>query len=202
MPSNRFLEDFREEHRQLRDILLALRSAIELGNSEEIQERIGELATTAGPHFFYEGEALYPALTALYGDEYVDRLQAEHEQTLAAARALAELGEAEEFTPEESERALQLVSDLLPHIGERDGMAVVLEVLPAQQVSAIAKARTHARKTRKTIHEAGKRRGKRAGAKQSAPRAASKTRHLKARAAVSKAPTRVRAKIARKKRAK
>jgi hypothetical protein len=202
MPSNSFLEDFREEHRQLRDILLALRSAIELGDSEEIQQRISDLADTAGPHFFYEGEALYPALTALYGDEYVDRLQAEHEQTLAATRALAELGESEEFTPDESERALQLVSDLLPHIGERDGMAVVLEVLPAQQVNAIAKARMHARKTKKTIHEAGRPRGKRVMAKQSAPRADSKIRHLKSRAAISKALTRMRVKIVPKKRAK
>jgi len=197
-----FVESFRQEHRQLLNVLLALRDALESGDTERFQQGIGELAATAGPHFYYEGEALYPALAGLYGDEYVDRLQAEHDSTLAAARDLAELADAVEVSADQSERALELVSELLPHVSERDGLAVIVEVLPPEQVGAIMEAREHARKTGITIHEAAKRRVKRGGAKQAASRVAAKARGRKKRTAKPKVSARVRMKTKGKKRAR
>ena len=194
-----FIESFRDEHRQLRDLLLALRSAIEIGDSAGIQQGLGELAATVGPHFFYEGEALYPALAQLYGSEYVERLQAEHERELGVARELAELAE-EELSPDDTDRALELIGDLLPHVSERDGIAVIVEVLPEEQVKAIAKVREHAHKRRVTIHEAAKRGTKSRGAKRKAPQIAAKSKARKTRPAASKAGAR--AKTARRTRGK
>jgi hypothetical protein len=200
MQASEFAESFRQEHRMLRDILLALREALEVGEFEAVQDSIDDLAAAAGPHFFYEGEALYPALTEIYSDKYVNRLQAEHEQTLAAARALAELADSAELSPEETERATELVNGLLAHVSERDGLAVIVEVLPPEQVGAIVKAREHARKTGVTIHEAARRSKKRGAAKRAAKLAAAKTKSRKGPAAKPKAAARTRVKSAQKKR--
>ncbi|HYB92407.1 MAG TPA: hemerythrin domain-containing protein [Candidatus Binataceae bacterium] len=195
-----FVESFRDEHRQLLGTLLALRDALESGDTERAQEGIGELIAAAGPHLFYEGEALYPALAGLYGDEYVSRLQAEHENTLAAALDLAELADMVESSHDAAERALELVSELLPHVSERDGLAVVVEVLPEEQVGAIAEAREHARKRGVTIHEAAKGRARRGRAKRAASRVAAKARVRKKPAVKPKAAKRIPVKVAGKKR--
>jgi Hemerythrin HHE cation binding domain len=187
-----FGENYREEHRQLRDALLAVRSALEVGDTDAVRNRIEELEAASGPHFYYEGEALYPALAELYGDEYVDRLQAEHEQTLAAARELTELAQADELSAEEAERALDLIGDLLPHVSECDGIAVMVEVLPTEQVKAIVKARKAAHQKRATIHEAAKRRARRRVAGGSAVRGIAKGRGKK-RTAAKKPAAKVRA---------
>ena len=156
MLANQFTEAFRDEHRQLRDTLLELTDAIERNDLEAIQECIDEFATYAGPHFHYEGEALYPALADLHGDEYVEQLQAEHERTLAAAAELAALADAEELTPGEADRAIGLVRELLPHVNERDGLSVIVEVLPPEQVGRILKSRKSAKQRKITLHEAVK----------------------------------------------
>jgi Hemerythrin HHE cation binding domain len=198
MLASDFAERFREEHRQLRDILLALRDALENGDTDLVQEEIGELAAMAGPHFHYEGEALYPALAELYGDEYVNRLLTEHEATLAAARNLAELAEAAEFTPEEFERALDLVGEMLPHVSERDGLAVMVEILPPEQVGAIVQAREQAKQKRISIHEAARH----GAAKGKARRGTQKPQTRRRAPAQSKPLARGRVKTAAKKRAR
>ncbi len=202
MLTSDFAESFRDEHRQLRDVLLALKEALEIGDSEGVQQGLDELAATAGPHLSYEGEALFPALAGLYGDEYVDRLHAEHEQTLAAARELAELAELPELSPAESARAMELIGDLLPHVSERDGLAVIIEVLPPKQLGAIMEARERARKKKVTVHEASRRHTKRGASKRAAPRTAATTRKREKPAARAKPRARAGKKTARKRRAR
>jgi hypothetical protein len=47
-----------DEHRQLREVLLDLIDAFENSDSERVSEGIEEMAALAGPHFYYEQEAL------------------------------------------------------------------------------------------------------------------------------------------------
>lgn len=187
MLANQFTEAFRNEHRQLRDTLLALTDALEGTDLEAIQQGIEEFAAYAGPHFHYEGEALYPALAELHGDEYVEQLQAEHDRTLAAAAELAALSEAEELTSEQADRAIELIAELLPHVSERDGLSVIVEVLPRKQVESILKSRKSAKAGKITLPEAVKhaknrRRVKRASGKASAQRKAQARKGAKAAA--------------------
>ena len=84
MLANQFTEVFREEHRQMRDMLLGLMDAIEANDVEAVRQGIGEMAAHAGPHFHYEEQVLYPALAEIYGADYVERLGAEHDAALEA----------------------------------------------------------------------------------------------------------------------
>ncbi len=140
MSMEEFNEIFRDEHRQLRDVLLGLIDAFQSNDSERAREGIAEMAEQAAPHFHYEQEALYPALADVHGDEYVEKLLDEHAQAIAAAQQLAELAEQEELNPEEFEYGLDLVRQLLPHVSDRDGLAVMVEVLEPEVIKKIHKA--------------------------------------------------------------
>jgi len=148
MLANDFTQAFRDEHRQMRNALLGLIDAFEKGDGEQIQDSIGEMMAIAGPHFHYEGEALFPALAEIYGDEYVDQLLAEHDETAAATRELAVLADGAELSSDEAERAVKLAHEILPHVGERDGLAVMVEVMAPDQIGAILEARENAQESR------------------------------------------------------
>ncbi len=147
MSVEQFNETFRDEHRQLRDMLLGLIDAFQSNDSERARQGIAELAEQAAPHFHYEQEALYPALAQVHGDEYVEKLLDEHEQAVAAAYQLAALAEEEEFSDEELEYGLELVRQLLPHVSDRDGLAVMVEVLEPSAIKRIHKAQKESKRS-------------------------------------------------------
>lgn len=151
MLANQFTEVFREEHRQMRDMLLGLMDAIEANDIEAVRQGVGEMAAHAGPHFHYEEQVLYPAVAEIYGADYVERLGAEHDAALEAVQDLVELAETEEITPEQAEYGLELVRRLLPHVSDRDGLAVIVEVLPEETVQKIVHAREKSRRSGKTL---------------------------------------------------
>jgi len=151
MLANQFTEVFREEHRQMRDMLLGLMDAIEANDIEAVRQGVGEMAAHAGPHFHYEEQVLYPALAEIYGADYVERLGAEHDAALEAVQELAELAEAEEITPEQAGYGLELIRRLLPHVSDRDGLAVIVEVLPEETVQEIVRGREKSRRSGKTL---------------------------------------------------
>jgi hemerythrin len=156
MLANQFTEAFREEHRQMRDMLLGLMAAVEANDVESVRRGIEEVAAHAGPHFHYEEQVLYPALAEIYGDEYVEKLGAEHDAALEAVQELAELAEAEEITPEQARYGLELVRRLLPHVSDRDGLAMIVEVLPEETVQEIVRGREKSKRSGKTLLELAK----------------------------------------------
>lgn len=153
MLANQFIEVFRDEHRQMRDMLLGLMDALGANDVEAVRQGIGEMAAHAGPHFHYEEQVLYPALAEIYGADYIERLGAEHDAALEAVQELAELAEAEEMTPEQAGYGLELIRQLLPHVSDRDGLAVIVEVLPEETVQEIVRAREESRRSGKTLIE-------------------------------------------------
>jgi hemerythrin HHE cation binding domain-containing protein len=145
-----FTETFRDEHRRMRDTLLGLMDAFQTNDGESIRKGIEEITAQAEPHFLYEREALYPALVDFYGPEYVDKLLAEHDLAVEATRRLSELAEAEEMDEEASRYGVQLIRQLLPHVIERDGLSVMVEVFAPETVDKIRKAQEKSRKVATT----------------------------------------------------
>lgn len=54
MPLEQFTEASRDEHRQLRDMLLGLIDVFESSNRERVRQGIEEMAAHAAPHFQYK----------------------------------------------------------------------------------------------------------------------------------------------------
>lgn len=183
MLANQFTEVFRDEHRQMRDMLLALMDAIEANDVEAVRQGVGEMAAHAGPHFHYEEQVLYPALAEIYGADYVERLGAEHDAALEAVQELAELAEAEEISPEQTAYGLELIRQLLPHVSDRDGLAVIVEVLPEETVQEIVRAREKSRRSGKTLLELARGKKKR--------RPVARKAHANAGKAVARAKSKV-----------
>lgn len=140
MLASQFIETFRDEHRRMRDILLSLSNAFETSDRQAIREGVEEMEAHAAPHFLYEEEALYPALAELYGDGYVVKLLDEHDLAVAAAQELMELAQKEEIDEEAAEYGAELVRRLLPHVSERDGISMIVEVLSPEKVETIRAA--------------------------------------------------------------
>ena len=74
---------------------------------------------------------------------------------------LAELAEAEEITPEQAGYGLELIRRLLPHVSDRDGLAVIVEVLPEETVQEIVRAREKSKRSGKTLLDLAKGKKKR-----------------------------------------
>jgi hypothetical protein len=146
MSLEQFNQTFRDEHRQLRDMLLGLIDAFESNDAERVREGVEEMAAHAAPHFEYEGEALYPALAEVHGEDYVEKLLDEHAQAIAAAQQLAEIAEQEHLDEETLEYGAELVRQLLPHVSDRDGLAVMIEVLEPKAIEKIHKAQKESKK--------------------------------------------------------
>ncbi len=137
MLADRFTQIFRQEHRQVRDLLLDLIAAFEARDLPRVRALLGQVAALTGPHFRYEEEALYPALTAIFGQDYIDELLGAHDRTIAGARRLVELAGKAELTEEEVAEAVGIVRGILPHVSDCDGLSIMVERLPEDQVQAI-----------------------------------------------------------------
>jgi len=146
-----FVTTFRDEHRELRDVLLGLIEAFEDNDSERALEAIEEMATLAAPHFHYEQEALYPALAEVHGDERVEELLQEHSEAVEAAHQLAELAEEEALDEQAAAYGAELARQLLPHVTEPDELALMVEVLEPQTIKKLHKAHKESKKKGATL---------------------------------------------------
>jgi hypothetical protein len=144
-PQVRFAELFREEHRYVRDLLLDLVRALEQRRLPDARALVGEIAAVTGPHFRYEEESLYPALVAIFGPEYVEKLRDDHDGAIASARRIAELASRDALTDGEVDEAVRLVRGILPHVSDCDGLSIMVELLADETVETIFAARDAAR---------------------------------------------------------
>ncbi len=145
MLADRFAQVFREEHRVVRDTLLALIRAFQDRDRSRIRSLLGRAATDCGPHFRYEEEALYPGLTGIFGEEYIEKLLGDHDRMIGVARRLLELSEQETLTDAEVAEAGRLTRSILPHVSDCDGLSIMVETLPEASVQAVLDARRRAR---------------------------------------------------------
>jgi len=97
---------------------------------------IAAVAEVTGPYFRYE-EAMYPQLTGIFGDTYVSKLLADHDGAIRNARELQRLAGRETLTEEQAEQGVGLARQILPHVSDCDGLAIMIETLPGEAVSRI-----------------------------------------------------------------
>lgn len=130
------ITEFRRDHRQIRDLILDLVSALRQRDVPRAREVLGSLDRLTGPHFRFEEEALYPTLRRFLG-EYVDKLLSEHDSAIAKARGLAELLQKDDLTQEEAIAAMSDVGSLLIHVSDCDGLAIIMEMLNEHELDQI-----------------------------------------------------------------
>ncbi|NRQ37074.1 hemerythrin domain-containing protein [Nonomuraea sp. NN258] len=135
-----FLETFHAEHRALRDLLLALIDAFGKGESSRARRLVAAVSALTGPHFRYEEEALYPGLVPIFGPGYVEKLLADHDDTIRNVRELTELADLalrndlEEIDDDQAAWGIELTRELLPHLSDCDGLSIMVETLPEDDV--------------------------------------------------------------------
>ncbi|MFB6273989.1 MAG: hemerythrin domain-containing protein [Salinibacter sp.] len=144
--ADQFTTTFREEHREIRDVLLELVQVFTDREPARARSLLEQAAALTGPHFRYEEESLYPALVAIFGEAYIEQLREDHDRAIGTAQALVELAEQEQLTEEEAARAVRWVQRLLPHVSDCDGLSIMVERLPEEQVEAIFAARERSRR--------------------------------------------------------
>lgn len=148
MPLNGLAEEFarifRQEHRRVRDGLLDLVEAFRARDRSRAQALLGEIAELTGPHFRYEEESLYPALVGIFGPAYVEKLLADHDRAIAAARRLTEIAGGDELGEEHVREATELVREVLPHVSDCEGLSLMVERLDDEAVQSILDARGRA----------------------------------------------------------
>ena len=85
----RFREIAHGEHREVRDILLALYDAFGKRNLKRAKTLHAEFCAHCGPHFRYEEEALHPLLEPIVGKVQVEHLNREHDRAIVDTIAFA-----------------------------------------------------------------------------------------------------------------
>jgi len=130
------ITQFREDHRDVRDGLLDIISALETKDVLKAREVLGKLNTLVGPHFRFEEEALYPTLRVFLG-EYVDELLKEHDGVIETARTCAKLLEKDSLTDVEAKEAARAARALLIHVSNCDGLAILSERLKKAQLDEL-----------------------------------------------------------------
>lgn len=150
------IEEFREDHRKVRDGLLDIIEALRAKDVTEARRILGEINTLVGPHFRYEEETLYPTLRIFLG-EYVDELLSEHDGVIDTAKKCAELLAKDSLTDEEAEQAAHAARALLVHVSNCDGLAILSERLDPAELDELGEKFAAARKANVPLLEwAGK----------------------------------------------
>lgn len=138
----RFSEEFTEEHRQVRDMLLNLITCIIQNDREASINQLNELAVLTGPHFRYEEESLYPILTRFYGDGYVTKLFTDHDVAIGRAFAIAAIFEEQFDVKEKRTVAINHVRGLLPHVSDCQGLIMFAEKFDDQEIQEVLDTKT------------------------------------------------------------
>lgn len=142
MSHQQFAEQFRAEHRQVRDLLLQLLQAFEQRDTRQAGELVQSIAALAGPHFRYEEEAVYPALVTIFGEEYVQKLLSDHDRVIASAARLSALSQKQKLEESDVQEASRLIRSILPHVSDCDGLSIMVECLPEERVQQILDTRS------------------------------------------------------------
>lgn len=140
------INEFREDHRKVRDSLIEIIEALKSKDVTRAREILGKLNILVGPHFRYEEETLYPTLRIFLG-EYVDQLLEEHDGVIETARTCARLLEKDTLTDKEAQEAAHAARALLVHVSNCDGLAILSERLNPEQIEKLGEKFDQARKS-------------------------------------------------------
>lgn len=127
------------EHLLVRDALLDLIDALKSRNVEKALEILFRLDVLTGPHFRFEEESFYPALTQFFGPDYTEHLLRAHDRVIRTAKELAGvLGKGEISETEGQALAERVRTQVLPHPVECEGLGIFAERLGRKELEEIA----------------------------------------------------------------
>lgn len=140
-----FTNIFRQEHREVWDIILALISAFRNTDRDAIGSLLEKLVELTGPHFRYEEESLYPELTEFFTDEYVAKLYGDHDMAIANAKRVTALASINPLSEEQCRDAVRMLQSIMPHVSDCDGLSILIETMPEEKIQAVLDTREAAR---------------------------------------------------------
>ena len=132
------------EHREVRDILLGMIAAFEDHNIKRAAKLQEELCIHMGPHFRYEEETLHPLLEPIIGKVQVEHLNCEHDRAIVDAIFLDKITMAKKLDDNKARQGVRLARRILPHVSDCDGLHVMVELMPQEEVKTILAARKNA----------------------------------------------------------
>lgn len=141
-----FLTVFRTEHREIRDTLLALYAAFEKRRKKRAATLLEKLDALSGPHFRFEEEALYPSLVPIYGKAYIEHMFREHDRAIVDAVHIGSVLSERRLDDQGANRGMRLVRRILPHVSDCEGLGIMVEIIPEDDVAGILAARERAHK--------------------------------------------------------
>ena len=109
-------QEFLDDHRVLISGLRDIITAIETDELERAVETAKRLDREAGAHMAFEEEVFYPQLARTYGDEFVERMVAEHEAGHRAIKSLIARQDAPRLAAEERSEILDDLGVALKHV--------------------------------------------------------------------------------------
>jgi len=135
------INEIREDHKKVRDILLDFMDSIRKLDVTKSVELLLILDKLGGPHFRAEEEVMYPTLKRFYGDEYYNRLLEEHDRVIRAAKQIGETLGKGSITPEEATTLVKLIqNEILPHPITCSGLEMMMERLTPEELDKIAES--------------------------------------------------------------
>jgi hypothetical protein len=153
MNRENFFIEFRQEHREIRDLLFDMITSFIEHDINKSEELLKQLDVLAGPHFRYEEEALYPALIKFYGEPYINKLLTDHDLVIARAKRLNLLIHKERIEKDEFTDSINTVRSILPHVSDCEGLSIMVEKLEDSVINKICASMKNARKTKTPLIE-------------------------------------------------
>lgn len=127
------------DHKVVRDTLLDLISAVEGRDATKSLEILIRLDKLTGPHFRFEEESFYPAVTKFFGEDYHQYLLGVHDRIIRTAKELAGAFGKGEITQEEAQRLPNVIrTQVLTHPVECEGLVLFAERLSKGELDKIA----------------------------------------------------------------
>ena len=133
------INELKEDHKKVRDLLLGMISALQRRDVQKTLELLIELDKLGGPHFRFEEESFYPALEKFFGKEYFKYLIGVHDRVINAAKQIAEVLGKGSITEEANGLIGIIRSEILPHPIECEGLTLLAERLQSSELEVIAK---------------------------------------------------------------
>jgi len=137
MKKETFFKEFREEHREIRDLLFDMITSFGEHNFKKSGELLASLDVLTGPHFRYEEEALYPALIEVFGVHYINKLLTDHDLAIARAKKLGAMIETGSEEKDDITECINTVRSILPHVSDCEGLTIMVERLDDAVIDSI-----------------------------------------------------------------
>lgn len=146
-----FFTEFRNDHRQIRDLVMNSIEMINQNRSDKANILLEELNQVAGPHFRFEEESLYPELIPIYGGEYINKLYTDHDLAIARFKKLRSIMTKEELSEEERRSVSSLLRGMLPHLSDCEGLTIMVELFDKKKIDHIFRSMIKARKEQTSL---------------------------------------------------